>query len=141
MDLTAAFDILNTVSPDESLWDEAFELIEEHGLSFVLSSASERLLLVDLASQFKYVPCVEIPSDEQVIEAAWAAFLAYLARGEDTQPTIIDAWVDRREQAYQYAEVKLAWTFEGAEPPAPDDATYTVFFDGDEIVCIHGPEW
>lgn len=139
MDLTAAFDILNTVGPDESLWDEAFELIEEHGLSFV--SAGERLLLVDLASSFKYVPCVEIPSDERVIEAAREAFLAYLATDEDETNTILDAWVERREPAYQYAEVRLVWTFEGAEPPAPDDAIYMVFFDGDEILYTHGPEW
>jgi hypothetical protein len=81
-----------------------------------------------------------MPDDETLIEAAKSAFLNYLASdpyGPANQ--ILDVKITAREKTS--VDIEIKWTFEGAIPPAPDDALYTVEFEGSEIVDVHGPEW
>jgi hypothetical protein len=76
---------------------------------------------------------------KQILDAVRHAFLCYLATDDGYAGTIESIEIETHNEGS--ADVRVAWTFEGAEPPAPDDAWYTVFLEDDEIIDVDGPEW
>jgi hypothetical protein len=77
--------------------------------------------------------------DKQLVSAVRHAFLRYLARGD--VPSGVIEHIEVIERTEGNALVKIRWTFDGALPPAPDDALYTVSFEENRLLEIDGPEW
>jgi hypothetical protein len=80
-----------------------------------------------------------VPSDTELIVAAKAEFYRYLAGAPDPTNEILSAEIIAREKTE--VVVKIEWTFDGAIPPAPDDALYTVSWEDGVIIDVFGPEW
>ncbi|MGH2508489.1 MAG: hypothetical protein ACRDHZ_13980 [Ktedonobacteraceae bacterium] len=78
-------------------------------------------------------------TDAQICKAAREAFLQDLAGDTSKNNTIKEIVIVERDE--ESATVQIVWTFENADLPGPDDAFYAVFYEGDCITLVDGPEW
>lgn len=78
-------------------------------------------------------------TDEHICTVVRRTFQRYLATDDVYGGTIESVQIDKRTE--QYAEVRVTWTFKKADSLVPDDALYTVCFEGELLTDVDGPEW
>ena len=119
-------------------------------LVYLVKALSEALLPEEQQQQVQEIlalrkTCVQkepsMVTDEQVLEAVRTDFLGYLAQGDGTYE-IKEVRIESRNEQKGEIEVRVVWTFQGAdELPPPDDALYTVSIEDHAIVDVWGPQW